>query len=128
LIEDATRVAKQLGDERLAALAKLEELMFRTLVGGVEAAFDLERLDAPTAVLERLGDEIGLAHGLAYVGRGRFYRGNSAGALEAYERALELARRHGLRRDTYDWQQWQVAAMYFGPTRVDEVVAFLDEF
>jgi tetratricopeptide (TPR) repeat protein len=128
LIDDATRVAKQLGNERLAALATLEELMLPTFLGGVEGAFDLERLEKPTAVLERLGDEIGLAHALAYLGRGRFYGGNSTGALEAYERALELARRHGLRRDTHELQQWQVAAKYYGPTTVHEAVAFLDEF
>jgi class 3 adenylate cyclase/tetratricopeptide (TPR) repeat protein len=127
LIDDVRQVAERLGDERLAALVRLEELIFRTFVGGVEEAFDPKELEAPTATLERLGDEIGAAQGMAYVGRTRFYDGNCAGALEALERAVELARKHGLRRVERECRSWEAAAKYWGPTRAEETIAFLDE-
>jgi class 3 adenylate cyclase/tetratricopeptide (TPR) repeat protein len=127
LVDDATRVAQQLGDERLAALAQLERLMLGTMVGGLDSGFDPAELERPTQILERLGDEIGQAHGLAYVGRSRFYTGDSTGALRAYERASELARRHGLRRDLRDWQRWEAAARYYGTTSASEALAFQEE-
>jgi class 3 adenylate cyclase/tetratricopeptide (TPR) repeat protein len=127
LVDDATRVAEQLGDERLAALAQLERLMLRTMVGGLDAGFDPAELERPTQILERLGDEIGQAHGLAYVGRSRFYSGDTTGALRAYERASELARRHGLRRDLRDWQRWEAAAKYYGTTAASEALAFQEQ-
>jgi class 3 adenylate cyclase len=127
LLDDATRVAEQLGDERLAALAQLERLMLGSMVGGLDAGFDPAELERPTQILERLGDEIGQAHGLAYVGRSRFYTGDATGALRAYERASELARRHGLRRDLRDWQRWEAAAKYYGATAASEALAFQEQ-
>jgi class 3 adenylate cyclase/tetratricopeptide (TPR) repeat protein len=127
LVDDATRVAEQLGDERLAALALFEKLMLSTLIGGTAAAFDPKDLEVPAATLERVGDEIGLAQAQAYLGRCLFYTGRCAAALGAYERATALARRHGLRRDARDWRRWEAAAMFYGPTPVRDVIAFLDE-
>ncbi len=127
LVEDVARDAEELGDERLAARAQLETLMLKTLVGGADAIFDPEDMEAPTRTLERLGDEIGMAQGLAYVARVLFYFGRCADALEAYDRAIALARRHGLRRDARDWQQWEASAKFYGPTPVPEAIATLDE-
>jgi class 3 adenylate cyclase/tetratricopeptide (TPR) repeat protein len=127
LLGEAERIAVQLDDERLTALARLERLILRTHAGGAEAAFDLDEFAEPAAVLERLGDEIGLAQALAYIGRYRFYTGDCAGAEEASERAIELARRHGLRRELRDWQQWTVGAKYYGPTPVDEALVFVEQ-
>jgi class 3 adenylate cyclase/tetratricopeptide (TPR) repeat protein len=127
LVGDAARVAEQLGDERLVALARLEELIYRTYVGGLDADFDSVELERPTATLERLGDEIGVAKGMAYVGRTRFYIGDSAGGLAAYERAIDLARKHGLRRDEREWRQWDAAARYWGAATTEDTIAFLDE-
>jgi tetratricopeptide (TPR) repeat protein len=127
LIDDAKAIAEQRGDERVEALAVLEGLILSTLVGGPDAAFDPQELDAPIHTLERLGDEIGLAQAMAYLGRTRFYSGKSTDALEACGRAIELARRHGLRRDLRDWQQWEAAAKYFGSTRAAEAAEFLDQ-
>jgi class 3 adenylate cyclase/tetratricopeptide (TPR) repeat protein len=127
LVDDATRFAEASSDERLAALALLEKLMLRTLVGGVEATFDPMEMEIQTHTLERLGDEVGLAQGLAYLGRCLFYSGSCSHALNAYERAIDLARRHGLRRDVRDWQHWEAAAKFYGPTRVEDVIVFLDE-
>jgi tetratricopeptide (TPR) repeat protein len=98
LVDDATRVAEQLGDERLAALALFEKLMLSTLIGGTAAAFDPKDLEVPAATLERVGDEIGLASAQAYLGR-----------------------------DARDWRRWEAAAMFYGPTPVRDVIAFLDE-
>jgi class 3 adenylate cyclase/tetratricopeptide (TPR) repeat protein len=126
LVSAATRAAAELGDERLGALARLEELILGGHVGG-EFVLDTSRFDEPTAVLERLGDEVGLAQALAYRGRAEFYSGNCAEAIGRYRRAIELGRRHGLRRDVRDWQQWTVAAMYWGPTPAGEVRAFVED-
>ena len=120
------RAAAELGDERLTALARLEELIMAGHFGG-QAIFDLEAFDEPIRVLERLDDEVGLAYALAYRGRADFYMGNCAGATADYKRAIELGRRHGLRRDVRDWHQWTAAAMYYGPTPVAEVRAFVEE-
>jgi class 3 adenylate cyclase/tetratricopeptide (TPR) repeat protein len=127
LIEGATLVAERAGDERLGALASLEKLMLRTLVGGADAHFEPSMLDEPVSVLERSGDEISLAHALSYLARTLFYVGDCAAAEHAYERAIDLARRHDLRRDEHDWQNWQAAAKRYGPTRVEEAIVFLDE-
>ena len=120
------RAAAELGDERLTALARLEKLIMAGHFGG-QAIFDLEAFDEPIRVLERLDDEVGLAYALAYRGRADFYMGNCAGATADYKRAIELGRRHGLRRDVRDWHQWTAAAMYYGPTPVAEVRAFVEE-
>ena len=42
--------------------------------------FEPAAFDEPIAVLERVGDEIGLAHALAYRGRVDFYTGNARAA------------------------------------------------
>ena len=110
------RTAAELGDERLIALARLEELIVATHIG-VDGAYDPAAFDEPIAVLERLNDEVGVAQGLAYRGRVDFYQGQSVRAIGDYERAVEIARRHGLRRDERDWKQWQVAAHYWGRRR-----------
>jgi class 3 adenylate cyclase/tetratricopeptide (TPR) repeat protein len=125
IVDDATRLAADLGDERLEALAALERFLLGTMIGS--STFQPEELEKPLLTLERVGDEVGLATALAYVARMRFYRGDSAGALEAYARASELARRHGLRRDLRDWRQWEAAAHYYGSTPSPDALAFLDE-
>jgi class 3 adenylate cyclase/tetratricopeptide (TPR) repeat protein len=122
LIERGSEAARRLGDERLRVLVRLEELMLETLVGGAESAFDPAKLDEPVRMLERLGDEVGLAHALSYVARHRFYAGDCAGAEEAYERAIRLARQHGLQSGR-QWQHWAAAAKRFGPTPVADAIA-----
>jgi tetratricopeptide (TPR) repeat protein len=116
LIESAAQVADRAGDERLGALVDLERLRLRTLVVGADAHFEPSLLDEPVSVLERSGDEVGLAHALSYVARTHFYAGDCAAAEHAYERAIDLARRHDLRRDEHDWLHWQAAAKRHGPT------------
>jgi class 3 adenylate cyclase/tetratricopeptide (TPR) repeat protein len=125
LIERASEAARTLGDERFRALVRLEELMLGTLVGGAESAFDPGELDEPVRVLERLGDEVGLAHALSYVARHRFYAGDCAGAAEAYDRAIALAHKHGLQAGR-QWENWAAAAQRYGPTPVADAIASYD--
>jgi class 3 adenylate cyclase/tetratricopeptide (TPR) repeat protein len=119
--------ARRLGDERLQALAQLEEMMVETLVGGADVMYHPEALATPAAVLERAGDAVGLAHARAYTGRAHFWAGDCALAAQAYREAIAIARRQGLRRDEHDWQAWLAAAQRFGPMPADEAIAFLDE-
>jgi class 3 adenylate cyclase/tetratricopeptide (TPR) repeat protein len=125
LIERASEAARRLGDERFRALVRLEEVMLGTLVGGTESAFDPGELDEPVRVLERLGDEVGLAHALSYVARQRFYSGDCAGAAEAYDRAIGLAHKHGLQAGR-QWENWAAAAQRYGPTPVADAIASYD--
>ena len=126
LVSGCARAAAELADERLIARARLEELIVSTHLRP-DAELDPAAYDQPIAVLERLGDEVSLAQGLAYRGRVDFYRGHSVRALADYERAVEIASRHGLRRDEREWKQWQAAAHYWGSTPLTEVRRFTDE-
>jgi tetratricopeptide (TPR) repeat protein len=126
LVSAVGRAAAALGDERLTALARVEEMILAGHVGQ-QSTFEPAAFDEPIAVLERVGDEIGLAHALAYRGRVEFYTGNATRAIDYYERAVELSRRHGLRREARDFQQWTLAAMYYGPTRVEKVLAYAEQ-
>jgi class 3 adenylate cyclase/tetratricopeptide (TPR) repeat protein len=125
LVSGCARAAAELADERLIARARLEELIVSTHLRP-DAELDPAAYDQPIAVLERLGDDVGLAQGLAYRGRVDFYRGHSVRALADYERAVEIAGRHGLRRDEREWKQWQAAAHYWGSTPLTEVRRFTD--
>jgi tetratricopeptide (TPR) repeat protein len=127
LLERASGAAEARDDRRLQALVRLESLILGTLVGGADSVFGPSALEEPVATLEQLGDEVGLAKALAYLGRIRFYTGDCAGAGEAYGRAIELARRHGLRRDERDWWEWAAAAKFYGPAPVGEALAYVDE-
>ncbi len=126
LVAACARAAAELADERLIALARLEQLLVSTHVRQ-DAEMDPAAFDQPIAVLERLGDEVGLAQGLAYRGRVDFYRGHSVKALADMERAVEIAGRHGLMRDEREWKQWEAAAHYWGSTPLTEVRRFTDE-
>jgi class 3 adenylate cyclase/tetratricopeptide (TPR) repeat protein len=128
LVDEVARIAEKLQDDRLEALAALEQLIASTIVGGADADVGFEEFEEPTSTLERLGDELGLAHGLVYLARTRFYFGDSAGAIDLYERAIGLAKRHGLRHDAREWRQWQIAASFWGSTPAADALAFLDEF
>jgi class 3 adenylate cyclase/tetratricopeptide (TPR) repeat protein len=127
LIDRVARFADEHEDARLRELAQLEALFLRTLVGGADAWVELSELDESIETLERLGDEIGAAKGLSYLGRIRFYMGRCAAAEEAYERAIEIAHRQGLRREERDWQQWQSAAKFYGPTPAEDALEYLAE-
>ncbi len=114
LVSAVGRAAAALGDERLTALARVEEMILAGHVGQ-QSTFEPAAFDEPTAVLERVGDEIGLAHALAYRGRVEFFTGKR----DAGDRLLRTCCRaqppHGLRREARDFQQWTLAAMYYGP-------------
>ena len=126
LVVACARAAAELSDERLMALARLEELIVSTHVRS-DVVFDTAAFDPPIAVLEGLGDEVGLALGLAYRGRIDFYRGNSVSALGDYERAIEIVERLGLLRDKREWKQWALAAHYWGSTPLPEVWPVVEE-
>jgi tetratricopeptide (TPR) repeat protein len=123
-IDEALARAAEAGDEAASARARLESVILNTLVGGTNDLIGraLSELADITAVLERLGDRAGLSQALGGTARLRFYAGDCAGAVAAYERAILLAREQGMRRETRDWQSWWLAAKRFGATPVPEVI------
>jgi class 3 adenylate cyclase/tetratricopeptide (TPR) repeat protein len=126
-IAHVMRAGKELADERLVARAQLESLTLWSMVAGAEAGIHLEEFRETVAVLEGLGDEVGLAQGLFYLARAHFFDGQCAIGDGAFERAIDLADRQGLDRESYDWREWQATLRRYGPMPVDEAIATMDE-
>jgi class 3 adenylate cyclase/tetratricopeptide (TPR) repeat protein len=124
---EAGALARRLGDERLTALARLQEL---AVIGQIDpsgsAAVSLAETEAIRSTLERVGDAAGLSRAWGLAGRLRFFLGRAAAAEEAFARSLEEARRAGnadLERQAYEW--WAGAKRH-GPSPVQEALSFLD--
>jgi class 3 adenylate cyclase/tetratricopeptide (TPR) repeat protein len=126
-IAHVMRAGKELADERLLARAQLESLTLWSMAAGAEAGIHLEEFREIVAVLEGLQDELGLAQGLFYLARAHFFDGQCAIGDDAIARAIDLADRYGLARESYDWREWQGALRRYGPMRVDDAIAALDE-
>jgi class 3 adenylate cyclase/tetratricopeptide (TPR) repeat protein len=87
----------------------------------------VRELENAIAVFEELGDDPGLGRALGLSGKLRFWRGDSAAAIEELERAAGYARRAG------DWAQYAdslldiLVATLHGPTPVLEGLEKTDE-
>jgi class 3 adenylate cyclase/tetratricopeptide (TPR) repeat protein len=127
VVEEAITLSRRLGDERLIALACLQEIQ---LIGQIDPTTSTAGSLAETEIilekLERLEDTAGLARAWALKGRLHFFLGSAVAAERAYARGLEEARRIGdtvLAGQTYEW--W-VGAKRWGPAPVSEGLAFID--
>jgi tetratricopeptide (TPR) repeat protein len=127
VLEEAVTLSRGLRDERLIALARLQEIEVADLDDPTAStAGSLAETETILADLERLGDTAGLARAWWQAGRLRFFLGRGAEAEEAFARAIEEASRAanaGLQRQTYQW--WAGAKLY-GPAPVNEGIAFID--
>jgi class 3 adenylate cyclase/tetratricopeptide (TPR) repeat protein len=121
-LEDADRFARSTGDEGLQAKAAILRLLLlestdpkRLTVDAVVAA---ERL---IAVLERLGDDLGLTRAWRVLGDLQSDRSRYAAADEALQHAIHHARRAGARRDEAEALGRYTGTGVFGPAAVAEI-------
>ena len=98
VLRDAVAQAKKLGDERLAAHARVGGI---DAWSGAERSSEADREDARRAiqVFERYGDDQGLARAWGLVAWVEWRERRAAEVVKASERALEHARRAGSPRD-----------------------------
>jgi class 3 adenylate cyclase/tetratricopeptide (TPR) repeat protein len=97
VIRRAVVVADEEGDERLAWHARIEEMMWRSLVetGAGIAAEVLELVPRALPVFERLGDDVGAALAWMSIAGAHSHLGRHALSLAAAERAVEHGERAG---------------------------------
>ena len=94
--EEALELARELDDEHVVALARIQWLRVRAQIDpefSNEVA--IEELDSVTSALARFADDDGRAKALALQGLLLFFLGRTALAMQTYERAAAAARRAG---------------------------------
>jgi class 3 adenylate cyclase/tetratricopeptide (TPR) repeat protein len=87
--------AERLGETAVAARARIGLLRTASQTGG---AADADAVERDLRVLEAVGDEYGLAEGLAVLATFQAWAGHSAPAAAAFERSRRLALQSGSRR------------------------------
>jgi tetratricopeptide (TPR) repeat protein len=125
--DEAFELAREHGDERMAALARIQWLRARAQTDrqfSQETA--IEELESVVSTLARLEDDNGLAQALAMRGLMLFFMGSTALAIETYERAAAAARRAGNMPLEANVAVWAIGAKTYGPTPVAEAIAFVD--
>ena len=129
LLEDAVATAEVAGAAAIAAKIEVVRVLVRRL-SGAEANWNERALAAATSaieVCERMADDAGLARAWRMVGS---VHGNSCrygDAAEAFERALEHARRAGDTRQERRSSTVYANVMAYGPTPVPDAISRCDE-
>ena len=121
------RAAGARGVEADAAVALADLRFHRPAHTGVGREEVLRQLDEAIPVFEELGDEAGLARALCLAGKLRFWKGESAAALEDLERAARHSRNAGDRAQEAESLQYVIAVMHRGPMPVEEALERLEE-
>jgi tetratricopeptide (TPR) repeat protein len=126
VLDEALEAARACGDERVEALASTWRAA-AAAIGTPETSMEevIEVADRAAAVLERLGDDAGLAAVLDVSGRHRFFVGRAAEAVEVRGRARERALAAGDLSRAREATMWTFGAMVFGPTSASEMKAFV---
>jgi class 3 adenylate cyclase/tetratricopeptide (TPR) repeat protein len=120
--------ARKVGDARSEGLALIKVLWIRLHDGSFDSNADAwPDIERATSLFDDLQDDVGLAEVWTLRGSIDFWAGNSQGAVEGVDRALEHIRRAGDARRELDalrlrsfWQVW-------GPTPVREALEGVDE-
>jgi class 3 adenylate cyclase/tetratricopeptide (TPR) repeat protein len=122
-LDRALAEADVLGREDLRMRAKLE-LAHVALVTEPEIPVEANQAMAreAVAVLDRFGDEEGLARAWFLVATAIWATSQWDDMLEPLQRSIEHARRAGTRSMEFDAQRFFLAALLFGSTSVDEGV------
>jgi tetratricopeptide (TPR) repeat protein len=126
VLAEALTAAHEAEDEGLEARALVRSLTVAVQRG---AAFQecLAQTRQAIGVLERVGDDLGLAQALAFAGKLELWLGQSAAAASSFERALVHAQRAGDRRDEVDALIWLLVGLVFGATPATEGVTRCDQ-
>jgi class 3 adenylate cyclase/tetratricopeptide (TPR) repeat protein len=121
-LERAIDAARASGDEALEARAQTWQLRV-----GVQRGMPVEQCLSEArnaaAVLERLGDSLGVAEALTFAGTLELWLGRGAKAVELLELAAVHAQRAGARREEVDALNWLVLGLLFGPTPAGDAIA-----
>ena len=130
-VEDAARVLdeaiERAPDGRLRARAQIErELVRLELEPGAGGAQGLAVAAAAQAVLQRAGDDHGVARAGLLRGQLAWRSGRVAEADAAWREAAERASGAGAQREIFELVGWRALGAALGPTPVDEAIELCD--
>ena len=130
-VEDAARVLdeaiERAPDGRLRARAQIErELVRLELEPGAGSEQGLAVAESAQAVLERAGDDHGVARAGLLRGQLAWRSGRVAEADAAWREAAERASRAGAQREIFELVGWRALGAALGPTPVDEAIELCD--
>jgi class 3 adenylate cyclase/tetratricopeptide (TPR) repeat protein len=123
VLSEALAAAAAAGDQRLELRTVIEREFFRYLTDPEGSTEDMLRVaEAAIPLLEKLGDELGLAKAWWLLSEIDVVAGRWGKRAKALERALQHARRAG-----DSWEQASITALlaqtlYYGPTPVPEAI------
>ena len=106
-------------DPAVRARAELLRTHLRTMMGGSQASA-LQNAERLTALLRDRGAERELGEAYMLLGILRTWRGTARPGRQAYDRAVELAKRSGNARVLAQTHWWRLGNALWGPTTVDD--------
>jgi len=106
-------------DPAVRARAELLRTHLRTMRGGSQASA-LQNAERLTALLQDRGAERELGEAYMLLGILRTWRGTARAGRQAYDRAVELAKRSGNARVLAQTHWWRLGNALWGPTTVDD--------
>src|SRR5437763_8830128 len=123
VLTEALAVARGLGDRRHELVVLVQRAEPTALSDPARMADVLDEVEAAVPALEELAEDRTLATAWMFLGA---FRGVGSGrfafAEEAYERALEHARRAGGRREEANIRRWLALSGVWGPRRVEDAI------
>jgi class 3 adenylate cyclase/tetratricopeptide (TPR) repeat protein len=127
-LQEAVEQAAAAGDRRLMMLSAVEEAFLRLYTDpDVETKEAIRIAEEAIDVFTELGDERSLAQAWALVGHANWLLCHGARMEDAFERALECARRAGDPREQ-GWILRMLALVYYhGPTPVEQAIQRCEE-
>jgi len=120
-LDGAERLAREAGDEGMAANAAILRLFLLESTDPKRLAEAAETAERVIATLESLGDDVGLARAWRLVGDLHWNQSRYAAADEALARAISYARRAGDAREEAECLGRYVGSGAYGPAHVQEV-------
>jgi class 3 adenylate cyclase/tetratricopeptide (TPR) repeat protein len=106
-------------DPTVRARAELLRTHLRTMRGGSQASA-LQNAERLTALLQDRGAERELGEAYMLLGVLRTWRGTARAGRQAYDRAVELAKRSGNSRVLAQTHWWRLGNALWGPTTVED--------
>jgi class 3 adenylate cyclase/tetratricopeptide (TPR) repeat protein len=126
LVEEAAELAREIGNRRIEARARLADMWWRMEMDAVVAGEIEPAIARAIETLEELGDEYGLAAAWRTMGDVYNTRGATLEWIDATRRAFDYARRSGNRQEEITSLTIYGGAMFFGPTPAAEAIERLE--
>jgi class 3 adenylate cyclase/tetratricopeptide (TPR) repeat protein len=130
MLTEAVEAARAIGDPGLETRATVRHMYLRLHKQGPLEG-DAANVEAAVRVLERLGDDWGLAEALNLAGILKFWEGRAGDSQVTFRRAADVGRRAGNRRQEHENAGWLALSAAMGPTPAAEgerlVRAMLEE-